>query len=68
MTICRTDTCQTISLLRKAAAMIESPSISDRNHARKCREMADKIERNLLSIHVYNILLYRQPAGCETTP
>jgi len=47
MKISRTDTCITISLLRKSAAMIEYPSIRYRNHARKCRLMADKMEGKL---------------------
>jgi len=48
MTISRTDTCK-ISMLRKSATMIESFSIRDKdmNHARNCRQMADKLERKL---------------------
>jgi len=51
MNICRTDTCKTISLLRKSARMIEDVSIRDKdmNHARECRVMADKLEKKLIN-------------------
>ena len=49
MNISRTDTCKTVALLRKSAEIIECLSIRDshRNRARKCRLMADKLEKKL---------------------
>ena len=51
MNICRTETCKTITLLRNSEMMIEGISMLDKdmNHARKCRIMADKLEKKLIN-------------------